>query len=206
VHESRSRSLRTLRRQTAIYTARVQVSGGAQEEGRSSTGKVTGRKLMEVITPSTLHLSPGWTEPMARHLLMLTGGVLTTRVLFERCVCCVVPDVSTRDWMCAEGEAGQLGVCFVDLSFGRFHIGEMTADTARTQLALLLAYVDPVELVYARLPAHGHALDDATRAALQVPPPLQWLHELGAQPTKTCRRDRCNVTRACACEQNTFTA
>jgi hypothetical protein len=97
---------------------------------------------------------------------------------------CIVPDVSTRSWVCAEGEAGRLGVCFVDFSVGHFHVGEMSADTARTQLALLLAYVDPVELAYARLPAHGHALDAATRAALQVPPPVQ--------------RD---VPRACVCEE-----
>ena len=87
------------------------------EDGGGKGGKVTGRELVEVISPSTLHLSPGWTESAARHLLVL-----------------------------AEGEAGQLGVCFVDLSVGCFHVGEMAADTARTQLTLLLCHVDPVEV------------------------------------------------------------
>lgn len=67
-----------------------------------------------------------------------------------------------------EGEPGHLGVCYVDASICEFFIGCFVDDVSRSQLALLMCHVDPVELIHARLCMHGAGLHQDTHAAIKV--------------------------------------
>ncbi|CAM6101701.1 unnamed protein product [Calypogeia fissa] len=126
-----------------------QIETAAQARANGGPNVTVQRELTQVLTPSTM--MDGNIRPEAVHLLALKEGAC--------------------DEAGKEGNATMaIGFAFVDAAVGRFYVGSLRDDSARSALLTLLRQVAPQEVLY-----EIGGISDETRRALRRSISPGWL-------------------------------